>query len=408
MNGTLVDPYDLTTALTNPYGNIKENHTIWMLGGVYSGNFNEHNKLVGVAIKKHPTETPIIDGSFYTSGQVSIHGLIVYDADFTDRESSEAGSLPSDIPLYDGIRAENPAQATKMINNVIHDCRQGIFKDGIIPSVEFYGNLIYYNGWSGPDKQHGHGIYASNANDTALRIINNVIHSQFGYGLHCWAENGDGSIELLRNIQIEGCTLFGNDSGSIIGGSEAGSTVRTSWMKNCCIKENIQIGGITSGCTEFALTGNVIIGNLAMLFYGPNPTITGNKFFGTVAIKNGDTGQTLDAPTVFPDNEYLSAIPDHIDLRANIYDEKKAKLTIFNGSSANTVDVDVSVIFGVSGTVKAHNVQDYFTDIQTLTITAGVITVNMQAINRTVAIPQGWTAPATTFPEFGSFVLEKQ
>jgi hypothetical protein len=65
-------------------------------------------------------------------------------------------------------------------------------------------------------------------------------------------------------------------------------------------------------------------------------------------------------------------------------------------------------LFGASGTVKAYNVQDYFTDIQTLTITAGVITVNMQAANRTVATPVLWTAPAKTFPQFGAFILVKQ
>jgi hypothetical protein len=43
-----------------------------------------------------------------------------------------------------------------------------------------------------------------------------------------------------------------------------------------------------------------------------------------------------------------------------------------------------------------------------LTITAGVITVNMQAANRSVATPVGWTAPAKVFPQFGSFVLVKQ
>jgi alkylation response protein AidB-like acyl-CoA dehydrogenase len=83
-------------------------------------------------------------------------------------------------------------------------------------------------------------------------------------------------------------------------------------------------------------------------------------------------------------------------------------LTVYNQAQANTVNVDVSSVFGASGTVKAYNAQDYFSDVQTLTITAGVITVNMQAANRTVATPDGWVAPAKTFPDFGAFVLIKQ
>jgi hypothetical protein len=57
--------------------------------------------------------------------------------------------------------------------------------------------------------------------------------------------------------------------------------------------------------------------------------------------------------------------------------------------------------------VQARNVQDYFSDIQMVTVTVGKITVNMQAVNRTVATPVGWAAPATTFPKFGAFVLER-
>jgi hypothetical protein len=37
----------------------------------------------------------------------------------------------------------------------------------------------------------------------------------------------------------------------------------------------------------------------------------------------------------------------------------------------------------------------------------GTITVDMRAISHTVSTPYYWTAPATTFPEFGAFVLEK-
>jgi hypothetical protein len=94
-------------------------------------------------------------------------------------------------------------------------------------------------------------------------------------------------------------------------------------------------------------------------------------------------------------------------LRGNEHDTNRANLVIYNQAEADTIDVDVSAIFGQSGTVQARNVQDYFVDIQTLTITAGVITVNMQAANRTVATPVQWTAPATTFPLFGCLVLTK-
>jgi hypothetical protein len=408
-NGTQAQPWDLVTALSSDSG-IRYRDRLNLANGSYGGAPENGHYVVAIGGNSLGNATirsgsAILQGSLrLANSYITVSNIEIYDADFIDRETEETSSVPSDIPNTPGVKIEYGY--SKIINCIIHDTQQGILALGT--NNEFYGNLIYYNGWSAPNRGHGHGIYAANNNETPLRIIDNIIHSQFGYNLHCYAEGGDGSVELLQNIQVEGCTVFGSYDGDRIGGSGYGSTVRTSWMKNCCIYDDIRIGGVTSGCTDFTLQNNVIIGNLTMLFYGATPTITGNKFFGTVAITNGDTPELLDAPTVFPDNEYLSAIPDVVDLRANTYDANKAKLTIFNGSEADTVNVDVSAIFGQSGTVKAHNVQDYFVDIQTLTITSGSITMNMQAANRTVATPQGWTAPAKTFPTFGAFVLVKQ
>jgi len=81
-------------------------------------------------------------------------------------------------------------------------------------------------------------------------------------------------------------------------------------------------------------------------------------------------------------------------------------LTIYNEAQADNIQVDVSALT-TSGIVNAHNVQDYFNDIQSLEVTDGQIIINMQAVNRTVAKPVGWTAPATTFPSFGCLRLEK-
>jgi hypothetical protein len=405
----------LTQALAG--AGISANDHLCLRAGTYAADYIAPAVLYSVAgmeiyIQNYLSEKAIIDGSLFVSGKyIVIKGLEICDLDYLDRETTETGSSPTDIPLRDGLRLENPASNVSVRNCIIHNCRQGSLKDVSVYVPEYYGNLIFYNGWVAPNRGHGHGLYCSNENDTPLVIKDCIVHSNFGYNLHCYGETSN-NIAILKNIQVEGCTFFDSGSpinwpsGNIIGGSGVGSTVRTSYMKNCCLKDNLSIGGFSSGCTDFVLQNNVIVGSVNLLYYDVSiPVITGNKFFGTVAVKNGNTGQVVDAPTVFPNNEYLSAFPDHVDLRLNTYDANRAKLTIFNGSSANTVTVDVSAIFGQSGTVHARNVQDYFVDIQTLTITGGSISVNMQASNRTVATPQGWTAPATTFPTFGCFVL---
>ena len=53
---------------------------------------------------------------------------------------------------------------TKLINMIIHDTDQGTLTTA--NTNEVYGNLIYYNGYSGTDRGHGHGIYAQHQGTT--------------------------------------------------------------------------------------------------------------------------------------------------------------------------------------------------------------------------------------------------
>ena len=119
-----------------------------------------------------------------------------------------------------------------------------------------------------------------------------------------------------------------------------------------------------------------------------------------------DGNLNVEAAVVDNDNNWTT-VGNTYFLRANTYDANRANLTIYNQDAVNTVTADVSSIYSNGDTINARNVQDYFVDIQTLTVAGGNITVNMQAANRTVATPVQWTAPASTFPTFGCFVLEK-
>jgi hypothetical protein len=90
------------------------------------------------------------------------------------------------------------------------------------------------------------------------------------------------------------------------------------------------------------------------------------------------------------------------------YNENKGFVTIYNWDLAESVDVDLSYIKGLSAgdTVTVRNVQDYFVDIKEYVLDENKnITVSMT--DHTVAAPAKWDAPATTFPQFGCFVIEK-
>jgi len=267
----------------------------------------------------------------------------------------------------------------KYINDIFHDLPSlGLWTPAT--GAEMNGCLMYHNGWSAPDRGHGHGIYIQN--DTPAKLIKDcIIFNNFGWGIHAYTEGGK-----IDNLIFDGCVCFG-------AGSLYGATYNNILVGGLQIAHNITV----KNCMTYG-AGGVNIGYSA----GADNVVLENNYFPGGITKVNCTN------LIESGNYYGAAIGNQIFLRANDYDPNRANLTIYNQAEENTIDVDVSAVFGQTGTIKAHNVQDYFVDIQTLTITAGIITVDMQAANRTVATPVGWTAPVTTFPQFGAFVLEKQ
>jgi hypothetical protein len=339
--------------------------------GTYSGDFI--NALEGTAespitIMSYPGERAKIDGGLDAGGSyVTFKDLEIMWSGWANRTSNVNTKTMIGSGTY-----------LKFINCVIHDLSGPYFPTTML-GLEIYGCVVYHTGWSGVDRGHGHGLYIQN-NTPTKTIKDNIVFDTFGWGIHVYTENG-----LINNITLEGNTCFKNGSlyntayNPILYGGGAVAD-------NPILRANMTYGagnnlGYSAGCTNAVLEDN----------YFPNGLTK------TEAQIDTETG-----------NYYGPAVGNEVFLRANTYDANRANLTIYNQAAANTIDVDVSSLFGASGTVKAYNVQDYFVDIQTLTVTSGVITVNMQAVNRTVATPVGWTAPAKTFPQFGAFILVKQ
>lgn len=330
--------------------------------------------LSGVSVLSYPGERAKVNGKVISNGNaLTFQNLEFAYLDWVTREALEPGGSPSNIPDK-GVSIFTPN--VKFINCIFHDLPTlGLWTPAT--NAEFYGCIIYHNGWSGPDRGHGHGLYVQNNAPTKI-IKDCIIFNNFGYGIHAYTEGGK-----INNFVFDGCVCFG-----------AGSLYGTKY-------NNILIGG-------YQVANNIIIKNC--MTYG-----AGGVNVGYVA---GATNVILE-DNYFPDgiqkvntqianetgNYYGPAIGNRVFLRPNQYEPNRANLVVYNEAQVDTVEMDISAIYANGTQVQARNVQDYFSDIQILTVTNGKITVNMQAINRTVAVPIGWTAPATTFPQFGCFVL---
>lgn len=375
--GTLASPFTLPAAL-GATAWVRACQTLYLLDGTMASDatvslFGTSSAYVTVRAYAGVAK---LNGAITVSGDyIIIRDLELYWDGWAGRESALTGSDPVDLvrKVLGGT-----GKHIKFVNCIIHDLGI-VYFDDVCEGLEFYGCVIYHVGWVAPDRGHGHGLYLHNLVPTMV-VKDCVIFDNFGWGIHAYSPTGAN----LKYFEFVGNTVFRN-------GSLSGT-----------LTPGIILGADSGQADTATIAENMTYGNKAgwgLQFYGAgaiNVTLTDNY------ISEGKLGTYT---AVEESGNTYNTIGNATFLRPNTYDANRANLTIYNEAEANTVVVDI-LSLGWTGQLRARNVQDYFVDIQTLDIVDSAITVNMQAINRTVATPIQWTAPATTFPQFGAFVLE--
>lgn len=373
-------PLPLSTVLTSH--RVIPGDTILLREGVYSGIYIY--PFLGTAVERitiqpYPGEHVVIDGGLVVNGSdVTFRDLEFRYSGWTSRVSSQAGSTPTDIPVGTDLAVYAPR--CKFINCVIHDLESpGFWAQAV--DAEFYGCVIYASGWTAPDRGHGHGLYTQNLAGPTKLIKHNIIFNTFGWGIHAYSTNGAG----LQNFDFLENTCF-----------NAGSLDLPT--------RNILIGADHVKASNIRLIGNMTYNSLTgILFYSTgadNVTLERNY------CPDGKTG--VYAAISELDNYWGPGTGDRVFLYPNDYEAGRANLIIYNGSRNNHLAISVGSVLAPGDSYALYNVQDYDQDIQTGIVGMdGTIAVDMSAENRTVSTPVAWTAPPTTFPEFGAFVLKR-
>lgn len=348
-NGSKERPWDLATALAHPPA-LKPGDTIWIRRGRYRGAFT--SRLEGapnapITLRQFPGERVIIDGAGSARAVLTVFGAwtTYWGFEITNsdqrRTTNLKGSAPTDLSrgTSHGIIVKGPH--TKLINLLVHDTGVGIGFWSEAWDSESYGNIIFYNGWDGPDRGHGHGIYTQNETGTK-KIADNIIFHQFGSGLIAYGSQR----AFLNNFVIEGNVLFNN-----------GGLSRTTGYAR-----NLLVGG-----------GNVaedpvIIDNFTYFSPGPRPGIEGialhagarnavikrNYFvhgatpqhtdgralqlgvvYGLEMVENVFQGRVLGfVPAQYPENRYYDSLNPargtRIFIRPNAYDPQRVHVIVYN------------------------------------------------------------------------------
>jgi len=411
--GTFSNPWRLQDALDQPSA-VHPGDTIWLRGGTYSGifvSYLEGTSASPIIVRQYSGEQATLDGGSSTTANLSVRGSYTWFWGFeiknsdTQRQSSQSGSNPTDIHRGDGVQIWQTQNESglKFINLIIHDTRQGFsfWQEAI--DAEINGCIIYYNGWNGADRGHGHGIYTQN-NTGTKHIVNNVIFENFDHGIQGYGS----SSAYLKNYDIQGNTFSSSgliavpDGGRnfLIGGDSTAQNLTITnnffYYKSLLGPDSAFQLGYNVGCSGTTVTGNYISNNT--VFDSCSPTsMTGNTFYGTTSGFSHSS---------YPSNTYTTSRPSGVQVfvRASPYEAGRANITVFNWPNQSSVSVDLSAVLGVGTAYEIRNAQDFFgAPVLSGTYSGGSVSLPMTGLS--VAAPIGWAAPSITGPEFNAFVV---
>jgi hypothetical protein len=410
-DGTLSKPWDLATALKHP-SKVKPGDTIWVRGGTYKGNFE--SRLTGtidapIRVRAYPGERPTLDGNTGLNlgrtlrvygGYAWFWGLEIMNSHPT-RVTKQSGSAPTDI--YRGTGINVYSDGIRIINCIIHDVANGIDTQPQNNRTEVHGCVVYNNGWIGPDRGHGHGIYLQNDNSPGKVVVNNVFANNFSHGIHAYGaasrldyltirqnhsfHNGVWGPTLQRNFLLGGDTYVARHG-----------VVTDNYTWYPMPAQNGQnVLGFNAGASNITMTGNIFIGYEAMLLLKvSSSTIQGNTLYG----KTYGFGP-------YPNNTFLSSKPTGTWVRIvpNAYEPGRAHISIYNWSKASSVAVNLSSVLAVGKAYEIRNSQNYYaTPVLSGTYQGGSVNIPMTGLS--AVKPIGLSTNKSPYnPEFNTFVL---
>ena len=406
--GTLERPWQLQIAIHHQPA-VKPGDTIWVHGGVYSGQFS-------CSLNGTPAR-PIIVRSFRNERATIMEpggkwgaGISLYGS-YTWLWGLEVDSNP-DSPLNAPAAGINIVGGTsspglKVINCIVHDQVGGGFgwwsgaTDG-----EINGCLVYYNGRQEGvgNNSHNYGIYLQNVSGKKL-FKDNILPYNWSYAVHAYSEEGGvNRIVFEGNVMYQSGYLWrgtANERNLIIGGSALSGrdadTLKDNHFfyhsSNNAAGERLTIG-YYAPMTNLGMAGNTIVGG-TMEFRVASGSVSDNTMIRT----------TGDAP---PGNTYRpEGSGTEVFVRPNDYERGRANIIVYNFGMDSSVSADVSSAGLSPG--ERYEVRDalnfYGEPVAGGTYTGEKIEIPLAGL--TVAAPSGNPAgrPFHTAPEFGVFIL---
>jgi len=460
--GTSTDPLDLQSALNLSL--IKPGHTLLLIGGEYKGVFTA--TLSGtseqrITIKPKPGEIVTLNGVRNKGSVLTLAGnyldvreLIIKKEPVTRVANvvntqgcpilNEAGETINGVGVLDtGIY-------NRVANCVIHDVLgDGIDSFSAATGSEYYGNIIYNNGWTDPNRGNGHAFYSQNSVGTKA-FKDNIVFNNYGDGIHIAGSSASHLVgfTLSGNVSLNRRYLVGGGEGvvNLIADREFTYNVAPEYGYNTTLNENATVtNGYYYGTNlkfnffnSVTFTGNTVIGqqttqggNIDLVLrdgaartaqtidgntYYRGRTGVSNVFFETIgSVKNYRTfsdwqsvGYDGHGTSVSNVNINAPTLPtkNYVTVRPNAYDAKRAHIIVYNWEGLSAVNVNLSNVLSIGARYEIVNVQNYFgKPIVSGTYAGGTIALSMTDTTMAQRTGDAASTPVSTLGNFGVFLL---
>ncbi|WP_369997956.1 hypothetical protein [Winogradskyella sp.] len=220
-DGSLNNPWDLQTALSQTSKRVNGGDIIWLHKGIYTGNFistlestlaNEY-----ITVSAYKGDKVVLNGNsdnkvnyvLEVNGNNVIYKNfeITYFGDFTRLKSDK--NFKATIGL-NHIKGED----CKFQNLIIHNIPgSGIGSWKATGGTVIEDCTIYNNGYQGT-RGHGVGIYVQNESDKTRVIRNNIIFNNYYKGIEVWSATSGTKREFVKNVSLTDNIIFNNGSPS--------------------------------------------------------------------------------------------------------------------------------------------------------------------------------------------------
>lgn len=375
-SGSREDPWTLERALSGspplPAGS-----TIWLRGGVYrcadrtpNGSFHllRHRGTVEqpIVFRAAPGERATLDGGLVLGSNLAEESpahVWVRDLEVTvseaNRRTGQTGSWPNDLGGPFGGVTLLASKDCRLINLVIHgNIGSGLNLWAPAIDAEVYGCIIAGNGWTAPDRGHGHGIYAQNLEGwKTVRHCLITVPDDRGGQLAQFYGSEKAHLENFRvveNIAYGG----GRHTRLLLGG---GSVSRNHHVRGNAIHfASLQLGYGAKGNTGGEVVGNVVSRGVLRLLHYEDCVVRDNLLVGDT-IQASECASTIDlAENEVRRTEGEFPAEPRIVLHPNEHDPARVHLAIFNWSRREKVSIPVEGILGPGDRYRLHDPADFF------------------------------------------------